>query len=119
MARTKKTPTTAHRIAFELFVGRIPKGMCVCHRCDHPWCVRPDHLFLGTPADNMLDRNQKGRQARGERCGKARLRAHDVIEIRRAWNAKENNQKQLSRKFGVYPQTVWFIVHNKTWRHVV
>lgn len=65
----KGTYTTAHRISWRLHRGEIPEGQAVLHTCDNTRCVRPDHLFLGSQADNMRDKVGKGRQAKGERHG--------------------------------------------------
>ena len=73
----------AHRVAYELYIGKIPKGMCVCHKCDTPKCVNPDHLFLGTTNDNMQDMCNKDRQAKGTLNGNSKLVPKDVIKIRR------------------------------------
>lgn len=72
----------AHRLMYLLHVGNIPRGLHVLHRCDTPACVNPAHLFLGTNLLNMQDRNAKGRVAKGEQNGRAKLTMKDVHAIR-------------------------------------
>lgn len=60
------TSRNAHKLSYEGFFDEAPKGICVCHKCDTPACVNPDHLFLGTLQDNNKDRDAKGRQAKGD-----------------------------------------------------
>lgn len=117
----------AHRRAVELVSGPIPDGLFVCHRCDNPSCVRPSHLFLGTPSENSQDREDKGRGgadkrapsslARGEGHGLARLTSALVLEIRRHY-ANGHCISDLSRRYGVGATTVSSVVSRRTWRHV-
>lgn len=114
--RTKKAEL-AHRLAWEKANGPIPAGMFVCHKCDNPPCVNPEHLFLGTPKDNMADKCRKGRQPRGETHPRAKLTERDVREIRRA-DGHGSSQRELARLYGVSPRSIQFIIQRRTWTHV-
>lgn len=102
-----------HRLVFEAIFGPIPDGLCVLHRCDNPPCFRPDHLFLGTHADNNADAAAKGRTARGTRRS-ARLTESDVRAIRSRQRSGEE-QQTLAHAFGVGEATVSNIVRRRTW----
>jgi hypothetical protein len=112
----------AHRISYRIAYGDIPDGLCVCHTCDNRKCVNPQHLWLGTHADNMRDRDNKGRggnvDTRGEKHGRARLTASQVIEIRRRYAAGGIFQYELAKEYGVSRQLIGFIVNRKLWSHI-
>ena len=109
----------AHRVSYQLYVGEIPNGLCVCHRCDNPGCVNPAHLFLGTIADNMRDCNNKGRgtDTSGEKNGHSKLIEAQVIEIRVKY-ANGATQVNLAKEFGVAQTTISNIVCGCTWTRI-
>lgn len=110
-----------HRLAWELTYGPIPPGLLVCHRCDNPPCVRPDHLWLGTPLDNMRDMRDKGRarpvRARGEAASRALLTEEQVRMVRQR-QASGETMAALARELRVSFGAIRSIVVRKTWRHV-
>lgn len=115
------SPTTslAHRVSYELHCGPIPAGMHVCHHCDNRWCVNPDHLFLGTQADNMADKARKNRSPFSEAHHMAKITEDDVRKIRERFAERRSfhwGAAELAREIGITHQTVWSIAHGKVWR---
>lgn len=109
--------TLAHRVAWKLAGREIPQGLCLCHRCDVRTCVNPDHLFLGTQADNMADRQAKGRTPRGTAHGQAKLNPEKVREIRRT-RALGATIVALAEGHGVARRSVQDILSGRNWGHV-
>lgn len=105
----------AHRASWMLHNGPIPAGLCVCHKCDTPACVNPDHLFLGTNADNVADMVRKGRQstARGEASGLAKITEREAVEIFQAAGL----QRDIAARYGVHQVQVSAIKCRLTWAH--
>ena len=103
-----------HRLSYEQHVGPIPDGMFVCHTCDNPACVNPAHLFLGTPADNMADKVRKGRQARHESHGRAKLTACAVQAIREELAAGAR-QIDIAAKYGIAQTQVSAVKTGVSW----
>ncbi len=106
----------AHRVAFLAFRGD-PGPLLVLHRCDNRPCVNPDHLFLGTQADNMSDKTQKGRQARGARHGQAKL-TDSIVRNIRSLVAGGRTQRSVARQMQVSETTVSRIMKGRDWNHV-
>jgi hypothetical protein len=108
----------AHRVVYEQETGPIPAGMSVLHRCDNPICVNPNHLFLGTQAENVQDCIKKGRNNRGERNGMAKLNAELVSEIRKAYEEGIGGYMKLGKRFGLPSGTIRNVIKRKRWSHL-
>lgn len=106
----------AHRVSWELHYGPIPDGKHVLHRCDNPSCVNPEHLFLGTHADNMADKVSKGRQntLRGEAVKNSKLTEKEVLEIR----SSGLPYTRLAKLYDVSDVQISNICRRKQWAHV-
>jgi hypothetical protein len=98
----------AHRVVYEQRFGPIPQGMCVCHRCDTPACINPDHLFLGTHEDNMADMVKK------ERSAKTKLTWDDVNAIRAARGLETG--VTLAKRYAVSPTQIAGIHMGRFWK---
>jgi len=108
-----------HRLAYAIRHGEVPAGLWVCHHCDNPPCMNPEHLFAGTRQDNVDDRERKGRNIpppihRYEDHHKAKLNWEIVGQIRQ--ELLTMTQAAISRKRGIPPKTISDIVVGKTWR---
>lgn len=108
----------AHRVAYELARGPIPDGMHVCHSCDNPPCVNPDHLFLGDDAVNVADMLSKMRHSYGTARYNHVLDEERVLEILRRYDTTSVGRPELAREFGVAPATVQKITERGSWKHV-
>lgn len=108
----------AHRVSYELHNGPIPVGLKVLHRCDLPCCVNPNHLFLGTQADNVADMVAKRRQRGGGLSGEANAQSRltwDVVHLARRLHADGHGNNALARRFGVSPMTMSRALRRESW----
>ncbi len=114
---------SAHRIAYFLKYGPIPDGLLVCHKCDNRSCCNPDHLFLGNHSKNAKDMVSKGRWGgptgiTGTHKG-AKLKADQIIEIRRRYSEGRLSQSALASEYMVHQTVIGDILNRKTWKEVV
>jgi hypothetical protein len=125
----------AHRVSWEIHHGPVPEGLWVLHKCDNPICTNPEHLFLGTAADNHADMRAKGRMVppprllgdrnprrirppKGELNGAAKLTDESVREIRRLYMPRVVTLADLATRFGVSESVVGAVVRGVRWSHV-
>ncbi len=110
----------AHRVSYELFVGPIPEGLHVLHRCDTPGCINPTHLFVGTQSDNVQDMLDKGRggDRHGERSGTAKLSEEQVLAIRTRYAQGDITQAELASEYSVSRPTITVIITGRNWAHL-
>ena len=108
----------AHRWIWEQTNGPIPEGLFVCHKCDNRKCVRPDHLFIGTNADNVRDMVRKGRVARGRTVPNAKLSAEIVARIRIEYARGIVTQEALAERYGVTRMVISRALRGVDWAWV-
>lgn len=124
----------ASRIAYEISVEPMPPDKMACHKCDNPSCCNYRHLFAGSPKDNQIDMTLKGRgrtgirnghytkpeaTPRGEQVYKAKLTESDVLNIRKCYHEQGVSRQELARRYSVTDGAIWFIVNNKSWKHLL
>lgn len=112
-------PVRAHRLSYVLHSGEIPKGKYVLHRCDNRVCTNPDHLYVGTAADNAADMVSRGRRYTGvpdvgEAHHQAKLTESAVLAIR----AANESTHELAHRYGVSASAIGLVKRRVTWRHL-
>ncbi len=112
----------AHRVSYSIYRGEIPDGLYVCHSCDVRSCVNPDHLWIGTHADNMRDMYLKKRAyfnkglGRGSNNAMALLTEDIVLKIREGLKIKSG--REVAKEFGTSDKNISSIKLRKTWKHI-
>ena len=115
----KKKSIRAHVYSWYLFTGVVvSKSTKVCHKCDNPSCVNPHHLFIGTDQDNVDDKIQKGRQAKGSSINTCKLDDTKVKEIRDLFATGDYTKIKLGTLYGVSDANIGCILRGETWKHV-
>jgi len=104
------------RYMYEKYKGEFPKGYDMCHKCDTPMCINPDHLFPGTRKDNVNDCIQKDRNIKGEDCSYAKLTEKQVYDIKYGYDGLMH--KEIALIYNVSHGLISMIKNNKRWKHI-
>jgi hypothetical protein len=118
LADGKHALALSHRHAYELAHGPIQEGMVVRHKCDVPACVNPDHLKVGTRAENQQDMSKRGRSTRGERSASAKLPEVQVIDIRARYASGGRSLRSLAAESRVSERQIRNIISRRQWRTI-
>ena len=131
----------ATRVSWKIYCGDLPDDLCVLHKCDNPYCVNPDHLFLGTHTDNMQDCSRKNRTSKGDKhsaiqkahlprgkdhylygkpgfCGETNAQAKLTEDQVRAIRADTRTQMVIAKDYGMTFQQISRIKNRTRWKHV-
>jgi hypothetical protein len=129
--RLWRVTQAAHRCSYLFHIGPIPSGMLVCHKCDNPGCVRPDHLFIGTAEDNTSDMFAKHREGCRHGCFVKKLKHNDAVEIRRQYDMAPfistrrgvikapGTLAQIAHQFGITSALVGAIGRGISWKQTL
>jgi len=107
----------AHRLSYLIHYGELSDSVLVCHVCDNPSCVRPSHLFVGSPKDNLTDMKEKGRHLFGVKNAKAKL-TDDLVRHVFKLSSLGLSQGKIAKTFGVAQGTIFKILHGQRWEHI-
>lgn len=116
------TENKAHRIIWTILYGAIPSGKKILHKCDVRCCINPDHLFIGTQADNVADMMKKGRNKCVPQCGEknpmSRLTNDVVLKMRKLRESTNEPYHKIASKFGVSTMTAYRAITKKAWSEI-
>ncbi len=111
----------AHRISWQIFKGEIPESLLICHTCDNPSCINPNHLWMGTNKENQEDmfKKNRSRHVRGDDHSSSKLDSEKVKKIRSLSKPRYYTAKRLAEEFKVSEVTIHNIIYGRTWRHLL
>ncbi|WP_432444511.1 HNH endonuclease signature motif containing protein [Sporomusa sphaeroides] len=112
---TRKT-VSAHRYSYKIYKGNIPDNMDVCHKCDNPKCVNPEHLFIGTRQDNVNDRESKGRNKTPHLTGDNHPSRKLTYEIVKVIRSSKESSTEISKRYGVCSSLIRAIRRGEYWK---
>ncbi len=108
----------SHRVSYLIYNGEIPDGLIILHSCDNRICVNPEHLSVGTMQDNIRDRQDRGRQSKGEKQYFSKLTEKQVLEIRAKYVPIKYSTCKLASEYSVNSATIYRIITRETWKHI-